>query len=91
VTTDAGAAAIRENGFAVFPGVVSPSLCDDVLEAIAIGCGVVLDDTSTWSRISTDIDLVPLWASQAQWNIRQLPALSTIWSAIWRRKTSGAT
>ena len=80
-----GAVKIRESGFAVYPGIVPSDLCDDVLEAIAVGCGVVLDDGSTWSRISSEIDQVPLWGSQAQWNIRQLPELHDIWSAIWNR------
>jgi Phytanoyl-CoA dioxygenase (PhyH) len=85
MSPEAGANEIRENGFAVYRGVVAPDLCDDVIAAIADGCGVVLDDESTWDRVSTVIDQVPMWGSQAQWNIRQLPVLHDIWAAIWNR------
>lgn len=76
---------IRDRGFAVFPGLVPLAMCDDVLAAIATCCGVSVDDEATWSRISTKLDQVPLWGSQAQWNVRQLPAVHEIWSALWGR------
>jgi Phytanoyl-CoA dioxygenase (PhyH) len=85
VDVAAGIEALRLDGLAVFRDAVPIAMCDAVIDAIASECGVQLDDPGTWSRISTEIDQVPLWAHQSQWDIRQLPLLYEIWSRIWDR------
>ncbi len=78
-------AILRDEGYGVFAGAVPVGLCDAVVDAIGTECGVRLHDPATWSTNSAEIDQVPLWADQAQWDIRQLPRLHEIWSAVWGR------
>ena len=77
---------LRRDGYVVRHGAVPVEMCDAVIDAIATELGIVLDDPETWARISTEIDQVPLWAHQSQWDIRQLPNLCDAWSTIWGRR-----
>jgi hypothetical protein len=74
---------LAEHGYVVLPGVVARSMCDRVVEAIGSELGIWLDDPSSWDRVPTLIDQVPLWGHQSQWDIRQLPALHRLWADIW--------
>lgn len=73
---------LRMHGFTVVHGAVPDFLCDRVLDAMEDAVGLKVDDPSTWTCVSTEIDQVPLWSSQAQWEIRQLPQLHALWSSI---------
>jgi hypothetical protein len=42
-----------------------------VLDAIADNLGITVHDPSTWDRVSTDVDQVPRWGHQSQWDIRE--------------------
>jgi hypothetical protein len=75
--------ALTNNGYIVFPDAVAPSLCQAVLDAIEQELGIGVDDPSSWDRISDEIDQVPLWGHQSQWDIRQLIDLHAIWTTVW--------
>jgi len=75
--------ALTNDGYAVFRSVVPAPLCHAVLEAIGTDLGIRLDDPASWDRVGPDLDQVPLWGHQSQWEIRQLPALHAIWAAVW--------
>ena len=73
---------LRLQGFTVVEGAVPDRLCDGVLDAMREAVGLEVYDPSTWGRVSAEIDQVPLWSSQAQWEVRQLPQLHALWSSI---------
>jgi hypothetical protein len=83
--TDAKAirAAFSHHGYIVFPNAVETTHCHAVLDAIGDDLGIRVDDPNTWDQVSSEIDQVPLWGHQTQWNIRQLPNLHVIWSTVW--------
>jgi hypothetical protein len=58
-------------------------MCDKVLEAFGTELGIWLDDPTTWDRVSNEIDQLPLWGHQSQWDIRQLPQIHQIWTMVW--------
>jgi hypothetical protein len=84
-TIDARAvrSALIHDGYIVFRDAVAPSLCDAVLDAIGHELDIRVDDPFSWRRISPEIDQVPLWGHQSQWDIRQLTDLHAIWSIVW--------
>ena len=89
IGTDAGddiVRSLRVNGYAVVPGAVPTEMCERVVDALAEVVGIHLDEPATWSRIGTELDMVPLWGHPSQWDIRQLPNLHEVWSAIWQRR-----
>jgi hypothetical protein len=87
MTTPIDAKAVRSaltnDGFIVFPQAVPVAHCQAVLDTIGNDLGVWIDDPDTWDRVPHDIDQVPIWGHQSQWNIRQLPDLHTIWTMVW--------
>jgi Phytanoyl-CoA dioxygenase (PhyH) len=76
-------AALARDGFCVLPGVVPTAMCDRVLAAVRERCGLDVTDPSTWSNVSAEVDQVPVWGHQSQWDIRQLPALHAAWAEAW--------
>jgi Phytanoyl-CoA dioxygenase (PhyH) len=75
--------ALTNDGYIVFRNAVPPALCGAVLDAMGQELGIWLEDPDSWDRISKEIDQVPLWGHQSQWNIRQLPVLHYVWSTLW--------
>jgi hypothetical protein len=74
---------LLNDGYVVFKNAVPRKLCENVLQAIGTELGIWTEDRASWSRVSNEIDQVPLWGHQSQWDIRQLPNLSLIWSMVW--------
>jgi len=79
------ASTVAEDGYVVVPGAVPAAMCQAVLDAIAAELGISVDDPATWDRVSSEIDQIPMWGHQSQWDIRQLPQLHRIWADIWGR------
>jgi hypothetical protein len=75
--------ALTNDGYIVFRDAVPPLLCQAVLDAIGHELDIWVDDPSSWERISHEVDQVPLWGHQSQWDIRQLTDLHAIWSTVW--------
>lgn len=76
-------AGLFNEGYVVLRGAVPKARCDAVLRAIDEELGIRVDDESTWDRVSTELDEVPLWGHQSQWEIRQDPAIYRIWVTVW--------
>ncbi len=74
---------LANDGYLVFRDAVPTAHCRAVLDAIGHDLGIWADDPDSWDRVSAEIDQVPLWGHQSQWDIRQLPGLYDIWRAIW--------
>ena len=68
--------AFRENGYAIVRGAVPAALCEALVAAIGEVFRLDADRPETWYRDPPLAwDIVPMWGHQAQWNIRQHPAL----------------
>jgi hypothetical protein len=76
-------AALNNEGYVVFRHAVPGALCAAVLRAIGTELGIWVDDPRTWHLVSSEVEEVPLRGHQSQWDIRQLPDLFAIWSAVW--------
>jgi Phytanoyl-CoA dioxygenase (PhyH) len=76
-------AALFNDGYTVFRHAVTTQQCQAVLDAIAQDLGIRVDDPDSWDRVSGELDQVPLWGHQSQWDIRQDPSVHRIWSAVW--------
>lgn len=74
---------LNNDGYIVFRNAVPTAPCQAVLEAIGHELDIWIDKPSSWERVSHEIDQVPLWGHQSQWNIRELSDLHAIWSAVW--------
>lgn len=70
---------LAELGYAVVPGVIAPPLVDGLLAVLRERVGVDLDDPATWDAPG----FPPLWATQAQWDIRQAPAVHAAFADAW--------
>lgn len=75
--------ALFNEGFVVIRQAVSRQRCHAVLDAIAEQLGISVEDPTSWDRVSTELDQVPLWGHQSQWDIRQDPSIHRIWSMLW--------
>jgi hypothetical protein len=76
--------AFRENGYAVVRDAVPAALCEALVVAMGEVFGLDADRPGTWYRDPPlTWDIVPMWGHQAQWNIRQHPALHRVCSALW--------
>ena len=75
--------ALTNDGYIVIRDAVPPVLCQAVLDAIGHELDIWVDDPSSCERISDEVDQVPLWGHQSQWDIRQLTNLHAIWSTTW--------
>lgn len=76
-------AALFNDGYPVFRRAVPTKRCQAVLDAIAQDLGISADDPESWDRVSAELDQVPLWGHQSQWDIRQDSAIHRVWSAVW--------
>jgi hypothetical protein len=75
--------ALANDGYIVFRDAVPRLLCQAVLDGIGHELDIWVADPSSWRRVSHEVDQVPLWGHQSQWDIRQLTDLHAIWSTIW--------
>jgi hypothetical protein len=74
---------VGANGFAVFRRIVPAEMCAALVEVLARELAVPLDDPARWAGYGRrGRDLLPIWGHQAQWDIRQHPALHPIWAAL---------
>jgi hypothetical protein len=76
-------ATLAHDGFEVIRRAVPVALGKRVVDALASRLGIDVDDPATWDRVSREVDQVPLWGDQSQWDIRQLPHLHQRWAEIW--------
>ena len=70
--------ALTNHGYAVFRRAVAPPLCRAVLDAIDHELDIRVGDPASWGRVSAEVDQVPLWGHQSQWDIRQLVGLHEV-------------
>jgi hypothetical protein len=75
--------ALFNQGYVVIREVVPKEMCKAVLNAFSTELGICVHDAASWDRVSTEIDQVPLWGHQSQWDIRQLPEVHAIWTMVW--------
>ncbi len=76
-----------QNGWVRLRGVVSPSLCENLLYALQKDLNIPIDDPSRWSEYGVEgKDRIPMWGHQAQWNIRQSPAFYSAWADLWEEE-----
>jgi hypothetical protein len=76
--------AFPENGYAVVRGAVPAALCEALVVAIGEVSGLDAHRPETWYRDPPLAwDIVQVWGHQAQWDIRQHPALHRVGSALW--------
>ncbi|MCX7063837.1 MAG: phytanoyl-CoA dioxygenase family protein [Proteobacteria bacterium] len=74
-----------EQGFLVIPDVVPKALCERSAAALCEFIGVDPENPSTWHNYVTHgHGIVPLHHHQALWDVRQLPQLHEIFSAIYQ-------
>lgn len=74
---------LENDGFFVARGAVPVEMCQAVLDAAHDDLGISVDEPSTWDRVPSELDQLPLWGHRSQWDIRQLPSLWELWTAVW--------
>ena len=75
--------ALFNDGYVVIREVVPKEMCEAVLEAFGSELKIWMRDPASWDQVSTEIDQVPLWGHQSQWDIRQLPEVHRVWTMVW--------
>ncbi|HTO58444.1 MAG TPA: phytanoyl-CoA dioxygenase family protein [Pseudomonadales bacterium] len=72
-----------EHGWLVVPDVVPKELCERSAAALCDFIAVDPDDRSTWSNyVAQGHGIIPLHHHQALWDVRQLPQLHALFSAL---------
>ncbi len=75
---------LLEQGWLVIPNVVPRALCERAAAAICAFINVDLDDRESWRRyVKQGHGIVAMHHHQALWDVRQLPVLHQIFSAIY--------
>jgi Phytanoyl-CoA dioxygenase (PhyH) len=75
--------ALFNDGYVVIRELVPKDMCEAVLEAFGTQLGIWRCDPASGDKVATEIDQVPLWGHQSQWEIRQLPDIHRLWSMVW--------
>lgn len=75
--------ALENDGYLVVKAAVPEGMCLAVLDAIRDELGISVERPDSWDRVSSRLDQIPLWGHQSQWNIRELPQLHDLFSAVW--------
>lgn len=75
--------ALENDGFFIVKAAVSVPMCEAVLDAIRDDLGISVEDPDTWAGVSAQLDQVPIWGHQSQWDIRQLASLHSLFSEVW--------
>lgn len=73
---------LGERGYAVVPGVIGPELVAALLALLQDRAGVDLTDPATWAAPG----FPAVWAHQAQWDVRQAPAVHAAFANAWGRE-----
>ena len=60
-----------------------PEMCLALLDAIRDDLGISVDNPDSWDQVSSQVDQLPLWGHQSQWDIRELAQLHSLFSAVW--------
>src|SRR5262249_43449488 len=82
--TDADRARFLEQGFIAVADVVPPDYCERVIEATCAFIGVDHRDPNAFSRYPKQgHGIVPMHHAQALWDVRQLPAVHEVFSALY--------
>ena len=82
--TAADRARFIEQGYIAVPDVVPADYCERVIEAMCAFIGVDHRDPSAWSRYPKQgHGIVPLHHHQALWDVRQLPVVHDVFSALY--------
>jgi hypothetical protein len=74
-------AALRTDGFTIVRDVVPRSLLDALLAVICAEFEIDLADPASWYGHPAPL---PLWGHQAQWDVRQHPAVHAVFAAAYR-------
>lgn len=81
-----------EHGWLVVPNVVSKAHCEAVIDALCQFINVDPADPSTWQNyLKQGHGIIPLHHAQALWDVRQLPQLHAIFSAIYQTEKLSVT
>lgn len=73
-----------EEGWLVVPDVVPAQLCERSAAALCEFIGVDPEDPTTWANyVKQGHGIIPLHHHQALWDVRQLPQLHALFSAIY--------
>ncbi len=76
---------LLEHGWLLIPDVVPKALCERSTAALCEFIGVDPQDRATWANYAAQgHGIVPLHHHQALWDVRQLPALHELFSAIYQ-------
>jgi hypothetical protein len=74
----------RADGWTRVRSAAPANLCARLVEVLIRDLGVPVNDLSHWDEYGGEMrDLIPIWGHQAQWDIRQHPAMHEIWSRLW--------
>ncbi len=73
-------AGLRRDGYALVPGVIEPAAVARLLEALRDVEGLDLADPASWGGARAS---VPMGGCQAQWDVRQDPALHAAFAAAY--------
>jgi hypothetical protein len=75
---------LLDQGWLVVPNVVSKAHCEAVIDALCRFIEVDPNDPTTWQKyLKQGHGIIPLHHAQALWDVRQLPQLHAIFSAIY--------
>ncbi len=75
---------LAEVGWARIESAVPRPLCEQLVDAMQTEMDLPVRDPLRWDAYGGEgDDLIPIWGHQAQWDVRQLPALHRIWAAAW--------
>lgn len=78
---------LMRQGWLVVPEVVPRVLCESVIGAIEAFLNIRSDDPATWyEHPPSGHGIVPLHHSQAQWNVRQYPAIHEVFADLYNTK-----
>lgn len=76
---------LNDQGFVHIPGVVPLSVTQALLEAIRDRFHLDTEDPASWSQLpSRNFGIVPMHHHQAQWNLRQHPAVYEAFRSLHR-------
>lgn len=73
-----------EFGWIKIDKAVPADLCASLVGVLEDELNVPVGDSNRWGEFGGEMqDLLPIWGHQAQWDIRQYPALHQIWATLW--------
>jgi hypothetical protein len=74
----------NKRGWIKVNNAVPVDLCARLVSVLEHELQVPVHDSKRWGEFGGEMqDLLPIWGHQAQWDIRQCPALHQIWATLW--------